>query len=753
MMAAGGRVSMLAVLFLLTGQRDGIGQSRQMGDIGVSVSAMANGNTHHGYVDYRFTLRNNNPERDRRVTIELPSHNNRGSRDSIQRMTRSVNVGAGGILTLSLLQPALPIEGGGGAKIYVNGRDEGGIPLPGGFHHSTTLPGNIPPRPFLVSRALDSSALDTALTKLVGGGTALVVDYGAFQATGGPNVPTGRGGYHANAWMPETAGRTDWLELRYSSKVIPDTLRIYRNGRADCLARAHLYNSTGAIVASVTNASRSVSFDNHFSAHDLSLSGVTQAVDRVRLEFNGKGAFLGVDAVELSGGGVSAFASGATASSSYATRHSRGGRSLDKSEILRSELEVDQWSDNWLAYTAFDLIVLHEGDLGQMPPDVSRAFWQYVEAGGVVAILGKVKYPSYVRLRLDGETPGLRRFHVGFGECLELSATDTRDLNSAELREMDAAGKRTAFVWPAFGDVSSANSVFPVIDNMTIPVRGIALIMLVFIILVGPVNIFVLARMNRRIWMLWTIPTISLSTCAIVFVYSLFSEGITPTVRIESVTLLDPESHRATTLGRAAYYCPLTPSGGLRFDYDTEVFPLVSRAWRDGTPKALDWSNGQHLESGWVQARMPAHFAMRRSEVRRERLQFEEDAEGNWTVMNGLGVPVKRLFLRSDSGGSSNGVSEEWSAGAIVAGARVPLKRNGVSRRGVDRDEALRKLFSDGRWSATSVTNSLEKLVPETGFVAELEGNPFLETGLKGAMHLKSASVLIGYLSKEELAR
>ena len=88
MMPAGGRVSLLAVLFLLTGQRDGIGQSRQMGDIGVSVSAMANGNTHHGYVDYRFTLRNNNPERDRRVTIELPFHNNRGSSDSIQRMTR-----------------------------------------------------------------------------------------------------------------------------------------------------------------------------------------------------------------------------------------------------------------------------------------------------------------------------------------------------------------------------------------------------------------------------------------------------------------------------------------------------------------------------------------------------------------------------------------------------------------------------------------------------------------------------------------
>src|SRR5205085_786212 len=132
---------------------------------------------------------------------------------------------------------------------------------------------------------------------------------------------------------------------------------------------------------------------------------------------------------------------------------------------------------------------------------------------------------------------------------------------------------------------ASANAAFPVVENDKVPVRSTVMIMLAFVVVIGPVNLIVLSRLNRRTWLLWTIPAISGFTCLLVFVYSLLREGVTPTVRIEAMTMLDQVNRRATTIGTEAFYCPLTPSRGLLFNSETEATPLVGTAdWdRSGT--------------------------------------------------------------------------------------------------------------------------------------------------------------------------
>ena len=79
--------------------------------------------------------------------------------------------------------------------------------------------------------------------------------------------------------------------------------------------------------------------------------------------------------------------------------------------------------------------------------------------------------------------------------------------------------------------------------------------------------------------MLWTIPAISFVTTLIVFAYSLLREGITPDTRIAGLTFLDQPNHHAATVGVTAFYCPLTPSGGLKFDYETEATPLIQSGY------------------------------------------------------------------------------------------------------------------------------------------------------------------------------
>ena len=75
-----------------------------------------------------------------------------------------------------------------------------------------------------------------------------------------------------------------------------------------------------------------------------------------------------VDAVELSDGSTSTYAADARASSTWATRmgSSSSSTAYQGPTILRSELEASGWSESWLAFTPFDLVVLSRTDLAAM---------------------------------------------------------------------------------------------------------------------------------------------------------------------------------------------------------------------------------------------------------------------------------------------------------------------------------------------------------------------------------------------------
>jgi hypothetical protein len=738
------------ILVLLAGQGGAAAAGKHFGDIEVSTRRIVNGNTHHGYFEHRFTIANRNPSEDYVITISLPGDASSRGAESIHRLQRTTKVNAGGVVTIPVLQPALPVYGDNSATILINGRSAGKVYLSGGFDHAENRHTSTTPRTILVSRSLDSSALDGALRKSGGGLVPTGTDYSPERAQGPPDVPKGRGGYQPLAWLPAHSGRGhEWLEVDFSNAVIPQKIRLIKTGRDETVKRLDLFDAKGKTIVSLANTNTTTRYRSQFTELTLSAVTVTQKVHRVRVEMDThrKGTF-GIDSVELIGKSESVFASGARASSSYSTVvHGSGSRSAaDHPTVMRAEWEASDWSDNWLAYTAFDMIVLHARDFRSMPAGVKEAVWRFVEAGGVIAVIGKAEVPAPWAPTADDESAGLKRYRVGFGECLEIPVVTTRELGSAQLREIQKSARATASVWGGFGNAAAANGVFPVIDNLSVPVRGVSLIMLLFILAVGPINIFILARMNRRIWMLWTVPLISFVTCGIVFAYSLFSEGITPTVRMEAITVLNHTSHRATTLGRLAYYCPLTPSGGLRFGYEAEIFPIVDRNWRSGgTSKSIDWTAGQHLESGWIQARMPSHFAVRKSETRRERVQFEKQADGRWAAINGIGSDIKKLDFKDPAG-------KTWQLQNLQAGGKAIMAKGGkVTKRGSDR--LLREIFQKGLWTRDGKSSVAQTGLAAGTYLADLESSPFMEVGLAGEKHLRLGSVILGIVAPEEFSK
>src|SRR5262249_39488192 len=289
---------------------------------------------------------------------------------------------------------------------------------------------------------------------------------------------------------------------------------------------------------------------------------------------------------------------------------------------------------------------------------------------------------------------------------------------------------------------NDANALFPVVEDRGVPVRGLFAGMLVFAILIGPVNINLLTRKKRRLWLLWTVPVFSLLTCAAVFGFMLISEGWTGHVRAEGVTVLDEVSQRASSVSWLGVYSPITPGEGLHFGYDTEVTPQLKADFRrgDGSARTIDWTSGQHLQSGWVRALVPAHFTVRSSEQRLERLAVRREPDGTLKAVNALKAPLVKLWL-ADAAGKIH------TAENVPAGKEAALKASDLRAGG--KEEALRQAFA-GDWVALGkrLSGRPEEVLRPGTYLAVLDGAPLLEQGLRSAQLRPGYSVVFGILKE-----
>jgi len=408
--------------------------------------------------------------------------------------------------------------------------------------------------------------------------------------------------------------------------------------------------------------------------------------------------------------------------------------------ITRPDAGVESWSDSWLAYTAFDAIFLKAHDMRIMPAETTRALWKYVECGGVLIVIGSAKPPGYCSSQKDARE-GITINYAGFGEFITCSVTNEAQLTTSRLNILSSSWEASSLRWHNQTLFNGPNACFPVIEELNIPIRSILLLMVFFIVLIGPVNMFILAKLNRRIWLLWTVPGISFIFCVIVFIHSLFSEGITPTIRIESYTMLDQAEHQAVSLGIIAYYCPLTPGQGLHFPYEYEVSPIIPmrRRRNQGSSKTIDDTRDQHFKSGWIVSRIPAHFYIRSHEPRRERVEFTRNTDGGITAVNGLGADITRLVVADTK-------NRIYEARKIKAGASIqmkPIAKTGAAATGT---LTARFIYTNGSrheniYNNTKVIQSV--LTPET-YYAEIESSPFIQEGLSGNAYRNYKSIVLG---------
>ncbi len=412
--------------------------------------------------------------------------------------------------------------------------------------------------------------------------------------------------------------------------------------------------------------------------------------------------------------------------------------------VFRAVMPTSAWSGDWLAYSGFDGVVTTARELAETPAAVVEGLWHYVETGGSLLVLGRPQAASQWqrarRLRPQAALyeAGLEVDYAGFGVALTAArAARVTDFTAPQLERLEEAWHNSRKVWDRTRDPPAAHRAFAVADNVEIPVRGLFLVVLAFTVLIGPVNLAILTRRNKRMWLLWTVPAASVLTCALVVLYVFAGEGWVRFGRNEGLTVLDQRTRRATTLGWTGFYATLTPGDGLRFGTGTEVSPIVSwaRGQRDGGSRAIAWSDRQHLSRGWLRARLPSYFIIRKSELRRERISLRH-RDGDLEAVNGLGVDLESLHLADAAG-------RVYAARGLAAGAAARLEpTGGLASAGPG---VLRGVY---RGDLPSRLRRMEQephryLRPGT-WLAVAGASPFIETGLDGLDRASEKAVIYG---------
>jgi hypothetical protein len=395
---------------------------------------------------------------------------------------------------------------------------------------------------------------------------------------------------------------------------------------------------------------------------------------------------------------------------------------------------MPRWSGNWLGYSRYDCVIVTDREILAAPDPVKDALIKYTECGGALVVIGNDwPLPDSWQKRQRSEG-GLTTNFAGFGVCQVAAQENVALWDAGFCKNLRDQWERTRQPWRQNKTIEQANKDFTVVDNLNIPARGLFVLILIFALLIGPLNILFFSRKGKRMRLFWTVPLLSLVACGAVFAYSL-----------AGLTILDETTHRATTLGWLGYYCPMTPGGGLHFDTQSELTPQI---WRDyyrgggGQGRMIDWTNGQDLYAGWISARVPAHFRVRRSEPRRERLTVRFDQQGTISIVNSLGADIEQLWL-ADSNGTVHVGTE------IAAGVTRDLELDGRTVTG--KLEALRDVYKTD-WIHEMNTilinpeNMIFDLLGPGCYIAVLDDTPFMEKGLEKVKVKESTTIVYGIM-------
>ncbi|CAM2007295.1 hypothetical protein [Acanthopleuribacter pedis] len=328
------------------------------------------------------------------------------------------------------------------------------------------------------------------------------------------------------------------------------------------------------------------------------------------------------------------------------------GYTKETTYLHRATLDASLFSESWLDYTAWDMVLLTVAQWQQLGPGQKRALDHYMRVGGILIVLQEqatTSWPADFPTALDEAPDEIHRGHHDFGLAAAVPAGfhQIPEARSTWQPIIRFAVNRAAFWRCAQFEPFKRNEHFPVIGELDIPRRAFIGLLLLFVICMGPLNFWFVMRHDRRVWLYATVPLLSLCATLVLVVAAFASEGITPGKRGRALVAIDHERQQAATWATGAVYLPIANRNGLFFSGRNEIY-FPNDDWFIN--KGINLANGLWLQHGFLRTRIPFHYQERGRYPLRERLAVQFDAAGVPTVTNGFAADVAPVHVTNTAG-------------------------------------------------------------------------------------------------------
>ncbi len=422
--------------------------------------------------------------------------------------------------------------------------------------------------------------------------------------------------------------------------------------------------------------------------------------------------------------------------------------------------------DRWQCLAGFDLVVVDAGlSLGA---ERERVLLDYCAAGGAVLALDAGTLADGPLRDAIAATPGGR---FGFGRLFGGRGARGGDGDRAfaawvedSVHGLLAVGQR-ALAGPA-ADGMHLDLQIPGLGS--VPVLAFFILILLFVVAAGPVNLFLCKRAGRPVLMVFTLPALGFGFAGAILLWGLFSEGLGVKGVVRSVTWLDQRTHQAASQATQTLYsgttlARLTPAPGSLL-----MCAEVGQArYRSQELHRYRVDGAGVVDGDVLPSRTPTTLVGVTAQRARERLRFKRTAHG------GLEVLAGPEFLPASTGGSTMIVRDhagQWfvsqtgttalrpvsdvAAGEAVRAVReafLAVTRTDAGEQRL-RNMAVTRLTSGAPLSLeTWLLHHVETLAPGS-YVAWLDTNAIVDGfGLASVEWRQKQHLVLGLLAGEDI--
>lgn len=419
-----------------------------------------------------------------------------------------------------------------------------------------------------------------------------------------------------------------------------------------------------------------------------------------------------------------------------------GGGGATINDVQISGTTLDLLSAHHESYTGLSAVVL-DTSRGLPPADRLRPLLTYARLGGMLCLFGRdarlaasgePELAAWMeeRFLFDGATTeGVPVFACGLGKLVVGdSATLFGELEQTAVLKDLLSTNEPLVPSQVTRDIRTVE--IPGLGRL--PYRTFVVLLILFAILIGPVNFIFVRRAGKPALLLLTIPAIALVTSLLLLAYGIFYQGIDTKSSSVSVALLDQREARVDVVEERRAFIGMARAPGLRPGPGTAVFPVNTFSER---PRFELRSGEDRILGGtFMPVRELSHLRILSERAARERLVIERDGD-SYAVENGFAQDVGGVLLRDGAG------EYYYYESRISGGERVKLARADF-RTVDDYRDRWRGEFGDG------ATVSLDVLWPGS-YSLELAESTFTDACGLSLTELDGAHGVIGVFDPEEV--